>query len=129
MNIENADIIRTQEETILDKANRDKFKNEFALRYANYISNYTNKKTWTEFITKSTIEEVEEMEEWYMNDFILRPYTKLFKQQIGDITNFDYTNTILVKILKRIAYNDIVHFYEYLGTVKTFKKHIERLGL
>lgn len=129
MRIEQADIIRTQEETVLDKKNRDKFTSEFALRYANYISNYTDKKTWTEFITKSTIEEIEEMEEWYMNDFILRPHSKLFKQQIGNITNFDYTKTILVKILKRIAYNDITKFYEHLGTVRTFKKHIERLGL
>lgn len=79
-----------------------------ALRYATYIENYCSYDTYSQFVEQATIEELDDMERDYLNDWESRKYSKVFKMFIPQNIIDNISEIKWKKILK----SDITQFYE-----------------
>lgn len=97
--------------------------NDSAYRYATFIQN--NYESLANFLRKATADEFDDLEKMYLECSLYRPFSKVFKNTIGDLTKFQYYDIVWIcKTLKVIARNDIKEFYSL-----TDKKTLKRVGL
>lgn len=79
-----------------------------AFRYASYIENYCNYDTYTKFVENATVDELDEMERLYLNDWQTRKYSKTFKMFLTD----ERMEKITEEQWKKILRSDIQNFYD-----------------
>lgn len=79
-----------------------------AFRYATYIENYCNYDTYLQFKDNATVDELDEMEREYLNDWQTRKYSKSFKMFLTD----EKLNNITENQWKKILRSDIQNFYD-----------------